>query len=154
MSSEPPPYAQCKSCVHWNKIALFENCCLWKPVENNQLTIIADQWTGSYDMSLYWKEFSNIKSRKQAFTLDKGHKLVANQTFGIYLQCLERHLDVLHTLSLSPVSTGLSAPSLKGISKLPESSLKVISKHTLIQANCLWFVFKSWKWFFWMTVIG
>ena len=83
----------------------------------------------------------NYKSKH--FSLDKGHKLIANKTFRIHPQCLEHHLNILHTVSLSLVSTGQN-----------ESSRKGSSKHTLIQTNCLWFVFERWKSFFCMNIIG
>ena len=63
--------------------------------------------------------------------MDKGHKLIAIKTFRVHPQCLECLLNILYTLSLSPVSSGPY-----------ESSLKSISKHTLIQKNCLWLVFQ------------
>ena len=63
--------------------------------------------------------------------MDKGHKLIAIKTFRVHPQCLECLLNILYTLSLSPMSSGPY-----------ESSLKSISKHTLIQKNCLWLVFQ------------
>ena len=102
-------------------------------METNQLTLIADQWTGLCNTSLYWNEFLNRKLRMQAFLLDKAHKLNANKTFRWHPQSLEHHLNLLNTLSLILVSTGLY-----------ESSLKGFSKHTLNQTNCAWFVFERW----------
>ena len=92
-------------------------------IETNQLTCIADQWTDLQWHDFYCNEFLNKKLQKEAFTLDKGHKLVAQKTFRRYPQCLE-HLNILCTFRLSHVSTGLWKSSVKGL-----------SEHTLIQTK-------------------